>query len=483
MEGTSFCPDRRSFGEVTVEEAEAVRLRPRGVATEFRAPRLKYTWRPPQSLWEQLPPNFELPLQGVVAPDGVRRFYPWTSFEHFLALTSAGGLAILCQRQGLSGHQRHSYRTMRLLFLLARRMAEFFDHKFNHTRDLSIVPSGRTDPTETDILPDDLGQDPRGRGERWSMQGLIARGAEAARSAGYVQPSTAHCIHYGLIEAARLKPLPIPEDKVPLLVRSALFNVDPIEELDPELLDIVTERLLLALRHHLEDATDRFYKWFLPPHSSLVHQIAKQKQSRGGQLEQEDVRKALLWLGGQAYEFASNSIRAQMRCFQNALPIRLTDRERLLFESMHLPQPYLGNLPLTLLVERFGFIKGLLWELWESLPDLGLVPVLYRLLDYYATMAARRREVDRLIKSGRPLVFDEAAYEPQTQCNFFQEIAAEIREIRGIDCGCWRREWWAELKGKPGAKLRILHRCLVCNAQAETMLTCEEFANVGRSIR
>src|SRR5262249_55085825 len=160
-----------------------------------------------------------------------------------------------------------------------------------------------------------------------------------------------------------------------------------------------------------------------------------------------------------------------MRIFQNALPQRLSDRERLLFEHMYLRQPYLGNLPLVLLIERFDFLKGLLWELWEDLPDLGLVPVLYRLLDYYATMAARRREADRLIKSGRPITFDEAVYEPQDQSNLFQDIAAEIREIRGIDCGCPRREWWAELNGKPGAKIRILHRCLACAVQIETILT------------
>jgi hypothetical protein len=171
-----------------------------------------------------------------------------------------------------------------------------------------------------------------------------------------------------------------------------------------------------------------------------------------------------------------------MRTFQNALPERLTDREQLLFEHMHLRQGYLGNLPLALLVERFGFLKGLLWELWESLPDVSLGPVLYRLLDYYSTVAARRREVDRLIKSGRPIPFDEAVYEPQGQGNLFQEIAAEVREIREIDCGCPRREWWAELKGKPGAEIRIVHRCVACEFRIETTLPREEFARLGRSI-
>jgi hypothetical protein len=131
---------------------------------------------------------------------------------------------------------------------------------------------------------------------------------------------------------------------------------------------------------------------------------------------------------------------------------------------------------------RFGFLQELLWELWEDLPDLGLVPVLYRLLDYYATMARRRREVDRLLKSGRPIQFNEAVYEPPEQRNRFQDIAAEIREIRGIACGCQRREWWAELKGEHASQIRILHHCLACAVQIETIVTGKEFAARGQAI-
>src|SRR5262245_23665059 len=142
MEGTSARPDRIHFGEITVDETEAVRRRPRGVATAFQARRYKYTWRPPEALAEQSPPQFELFLQCVVTSDGLRRFYPWTGYEAFLAHASAGGLAILCQRQKLGPQERYSYRAMRLLFLLARRMGEFFGHWFYHGRDLSIVRAG-----------------------------------------------------------------------------------------------------------------------------------------------------------------------------------------------------------------------------------------------------------------------------------------------------------------------------------------------------
>jgi hypothetical protein len=42
---------------------------------------------------------------------------------------------------------------MRQLFLLARRMGEFLGHRFDHSRDLTLVPSARTDPTEKDASP------------------------------------------------------------------------------------------------------------------------------------------------------------------------------------------------------------------------------------------------------------------------------------------------------------------------------------------
>lgn len=268
--GSSVRPVNSSLGEITVEEAEAVCLRPHGATTPLNAPCHKYTWRPSETLHEQLPQGFELSLQCVMHPDGVRRFYPCISFKSYLAQASAGGLAILCQRQELSANELHSYRAMRFLFLLARRMRECFRHRFDNRQDLFVVSSGRLDPAEKDILPDDLGKEVDGKGEPWSVEGLIIRGAEAVRLGGYVRPTIAHCIHYGLIEAARLKPLPIAEDRVATLVRSALFHIDPGEEVGPDLLHIVTERTLVALQRHLEDTTDNFIKWLLGPKSSLV---------------------------------------------------------------------------------------------------------------------------------------------------------------------------------------------------------------------
>jgi hypothetical protein len=269
---------------------------------------------------------------------------------------------------------------------------------------------------------------------------------------------------------------------VPGLVHSALFNVDQNEEMDPSLVETVTERLLIALDRHLEEENSKFEKWFLGPKSSLVHQLSKQKRSPGGELDEGEVAKVLLHQGWQAYQYASNCIHAQMRIFQNALPTPLTDIERVRFEHAFLPQPYLGNLPLVLLAPRVGFVQGLISDIWEQLPDLSLVPVLHRLLDYYATMAVRRREADRTIKRRRSVPFVEAAYVPRQRTQRLQELAAEVRELDRIDCGCPRRDWWAELTGRTKKEIRIKHHCSACYFKVESVLPHARVAEIGRNL-
>jgi hypothetical protein len=482
MAGATVQPSAYRLGDIRVQPAEPLCVRRDASAAFVKFPRFQYTWHPPETLQEQLPQGFTLSLQCVLDSTGLRRFYPWNGLETFLTLASSGGLAILCRQQSLGPNARHSYRAMRWLFLRTHRITEHFRHRFDSSRDLTIALSGRSERQEKDVLPADLGMDAHGQGHRWSVTELIARGKTAASAAGCPRPTMAQCIHHGLIEAARRNPLRIAQDKVPELIRSTLFNVASQDAPCPELVEMVTERLLTALQRHLDKDTGPFEKWFLGSNNSLVHQLAKQKRSTGGALEEEDVRRVLLHLGWQSYEFASNCLHAQMRIFHNALPDPLTDRERLLFEHLHLRQPYLGNFPLLLLAPRLGFIKGLLWDLWEMLPNRSLVPVVHRLFDYYATMAARRREADRRIKQPRPARLVEEIHVPSRSSQRFQELAAALRELKKIDCGCPRRDWWAELKGRPGTKIRIMHRCMACDFQKETILTREEFKELGPSL-
>src|SRR5262245_23094254 len=171
LAGAGAGRNRSGVGVIRIEAAEDLRLPRPGAASPLKLRRLQYTWRPPQALDEQLPAGFALALQCVTGPDRVRRFYPPNSFEGFLAQAWLGGLAVLWQRQHLGGAELSSYRAMRLLLLRVRRMAEHFRHRFDSSQELTVVPSGRTEAGDRNVLPEDLGLDARGRGQGWGGQG------------------------------------------------------------------------------------------------------------------------------------------------------------------------------------------------------------------------------------------------------------------------------------------------------------------------
>jgi hypothetical protein len=332
----------------------------------------------------------------------------------------------------------------------------------------------------------DLGFDEQGRGGPWTLGELTRRGAEAARTAGWDRPTIQQQIQHGLLEAARRLPLSIPAADVPKLIRSALFNVSPaFDELEPELIDMVVERTQEALARHLdpqEQNATRFDGWFGGPHSSFVHQLAKKKRSRGGKLPEKEVREVLLYMGWRAYERMSECLDAQMQVVQNALPLSLTERERLLYEHMYFRQPYLGDMPLVLLKERFSFLTAVIAELWSRVPDMGAVPIFHRILAYYADMAVRRREIDGERKRSQPIRFSDDAYAPPNIEDRFQVITACSREKRRIACKCPHSDWLAQLERATAAHITITHQCMSCDFRITTTVSREEFIKFGFSL-
>src|SRR5262249_36348027 len=164
MDGNNLRRQQADVGVITIEEEGCITLPHRSTQTTVTATSFRCLWQPTGRLKRHLFEGFQLPLRCVIGHDGLRRIYPYASFEGFIELASAGGLAILCQHQKLTKRQRHSYRLMRFLFQKARRMSEFFRNSFKYSRDLYIVKSARSDPSERDILPDTVGLDARQQG-------------------------------------------------------------------------------------------------------------------------------------------------------------------------------------------------------------------------------------------------------------------------------------------------------------------------------
>jgi hypothetical protein len=194
------------------------------------------------------------------------------------------GLEILRHMKTMSGEQHHSYLAMRLLFSRVREMHAHLNRKFDAARDLFIRPRGRPAHDDYSVLPADVGLDRDGRGKSWSIREFTSRGREAARARGISRPNSQQAIHYGFAEAAQLRPLLLPDGKLPVLVRDALLDALALGEDRPEpaMIEWVNERVLIAVYRRLDDDNDRFNRWFLPGKGNLSKQLAGTKQTPGG---------------------------------------------------------------------------------------------------------------------------------------------------------------------------------------------------------
>ena len=313
----------------------------------------------------------------------------------------------------------------------------------------------------------------------------------------------------------------MPSAQVPALIRLALFDIDGEAALSRELLQQVEERLLAAIFPHLLDAPDDFDQWFLSSQNTLVKQLANQKSKMGGRLPREDVRRALLHLGWQAYGYVGPCIHGLMRTIKNSLPA-LNDYEKGLFEHMHESQPYYGNLPAALLAERMPFLRRGVLAIWNDPQNPVHVGVLHRLFDDYGQMVRARRTADQQFKRkggairehpGASDSHDEAAgasksedsirkrsnLGPVTQAGLsigcsenvcapparnqlFADIADHLRELHGIECPVRCTQWDYRLEEETAEPLTIVVRCECQQVAKSIRLSRELFAREARRI-
>src|SRR5262249_27355201 len=148
-------------------------------------------------------------------------------------------------------------------------------------------------------------------------------------------------------------------------------------DLTDERREAVLDRSLEALERHLGDGAAEFDAWFAGPKNSLVRQLAQQKRAPGGQLERNLVRRMLQDLGWASYCSVADGVTVMMSVFQGPPPEPLTEAERLRFEQTYFKQSHFGQLPLVLLVERFGFLKSVLWDIGETPSNRRAISIFY----------------------------------------------------------------------------------------------------------
>jgi hypothetical protein len=453
-------------------------------------PSAVYAWRPPPDLRPEIPEGYPLALRCHVGEDGLRRFSLIATrmgpkgasrkgrFIDHIAVMMAGGLAILDRLKGLGGEGRSSYRMMGFILQYARRMRAYRRRSFNCPKDLLIAsPAGSTEGTVIDWIAPQANR-PGRAGDL--VNHLISEGRDAARGAGITRPTTSECIHHGLAAHARSDTARLAVEQVPGLIRAALFESDAAAgSVGPGVQERVAERFSLAFHGHLGDETEEFNRWFLGRNSSIITQLCRAKDGRGGDLRRDLVGGAMLQLGWEAHRYVGDCISLMMQAVARSLPDPLDDREDRIFRQMHLPQPHFGGLPLIMLGDRFEFLEGALQDYIEDPDSPDHTATVHTLLQFYILMSSRRREADREIKRPRSVTFVEQVDSPRrSRSDRFTRIAAHILEERGLGCGCSSPQWDAKLNGEPGDVVRFSCVCLNggCDAAHEVTLARGEFA-------
>jgi hypothetical protein len=373
-------------------------------------------WHPGHSQVSSPSDEFAIILTSPSCTVGERVFAPVDDPEQIIDRARTNGLAILTARGEIKPETARLYRLMWLLYLRVKARRDSFGHQFKTVNDLR-VRDPRQRGSIPHVLPPGLGLAADGTGTTWNPARLLREGEKLAEAESVSIRTTAQKINYGLLAAARLNPMfDLNPKQIKALVRLALFQLGPIaEKISAETRRHVDARLITALKKHLTDDHKEFDDWFLGPHNSLVHQIAKQRLAAGGELDRYHVYQVLLDRGWEAYQYVARCLDAQFRAIMESITPPLTPHERFCFKQRYCRQPYWGGLPFLLLLPRLDVLRPVAHLHFGRPATLrsDWVPTAHRLLEYYIEMANRRREVDRFRKKRAHPTLQEDANAPR----------------------------------------------------------------------
>jgi hypothetical protein len=479
--GTSGCGYIQIIPEDPGVCAKARRLLPGEAMTIER-----YRWVGPPDWSDDLPEGFAFELRCVTTDEGRRCFPTSSGVLGYLANGFAGGLAVLHHTRGLSGEQCFAYRLQWLFFQRTRASREHLRSTLEDVASLRLRRSSRGIEDRNSILPESIGQDARGEGRPWSLDGMLDRGRKAARAQGLLNPRGVDCVRNGLLVAARRNPLWLAPDQVPPLIKMALYDPAGLPRPGPEAPAEIIRRALDAMESHMRDHQAAFDRWFWGRNNSFVKQLAQQKRAPGGAMDRALVRRALLEQGWLAYQQVADCVDAMLDHFRGLLPEPLNAFENRLFERVHRKQPCFGGLPSLMLAERFPLLYPILEEVWAESNNQEAVAVMHRLLQYYEEMAPRRREGDRRAHGKRagalhgdrtpvevPLSPDgdveEGLHRPacRTSLSDLEDLAEALCRDLGITCGCDNPRWILERDedGDIQDRVRLTLYCQNCPAR------------------
>jgi hypothetical protein len=404
--------------------------------------RSRYVWRPPWQI-TRLPSWYELALDCYITASGTRRFTLVELSEcdsaqigeglglvstarGLLLVASIGGHRLLEARGELAPGLLLTNDEARLFLQHIEHRAEYLGPRTGLERALGVCAGGRADRATKTILPEDLGLDTNGEGDRWTIGRLSEEGQDAARAMGIEDPTPQQVLSFGLMEAAKRNPLYLDSvDESAAVVRMALFALpESTDEVTHEQLSYVATHVRSSLHGHLDDSNEQFDKWIKDPDSNLLHRISKRQDCL---IPRDQVKRALLELGWRSLQMIGRCVDVQMQAFRDAFTDPLSKRENLYFSHVFLANPDYGGLPLLLLNERYEILNGPVVNLWNNPGDRHSVAVLHRVLLYYAELIGNRRAADTIYKR-RALARNKDARVP-TEATIVVEPAASTNQL------------------------------------------------------
>ncbi len=399
MDATGAISRNRLYGSVSVSEIPRNEW-PDSENNNAVRRRFRYSWELPYQIVCQLPPEFGgISFEISVDKVGQRRFAPVGGTGPFVAWGGMVGQLMLEDRGEELEADGLSLNELRLASRYVRHLREYIGNTPKLAAALHIVRRGRlSDAFECrDILPDDIGLDASGNGDRWSLRRFTNEGRREAIANGIADPTPHDALTYGLLAASRVAPVACRPDEIFPLLRMALYSLGPSEsQLGPEQRAYIAARLKDELAKHLDDTTAEFDRWAADPKSDLIRSMTRRKNCP---VTRDQVRRGLVDIGIRWLAAQARCIDVAMHAFETVLPHGLQGYERELFAVVYRGDERLAGLPLVLLHERFDFCRPAIIPIWNEPSNQESFDVFYRYLSYFAEVLSKRRAADTRRKS------------------------------------------------------------------------------------
>ncbi len=356
-------------------------------------------WISNRRVIKSVPQDFRLPLRVIRRSDGLRQIVPGCNPRDFLIRAAAGGLGLLQRVKQPTADVLQTYRLMTLLFQWSFSNRCLMSRTIRRAEDLELRRSERDDSSKRDILPEITLTKSEYSSERLTPDQLLKRGRESARERGIPSVSTFHQINLGLLATARHSPNlvnPSNSESIKSCIRLNLFGLNQGERIDDvERIALIEERLLEAVRKHLDLADAEFRKWMWGDFANIVWQLAKRKAIPGGPFSPDQVRFVLFDLLWRSFGYVSDCVRLQMQAVRLAIHPAFSEQERHVFGLWYDAQPWVAGLAPVVLHNQFGLLLPTLADLEAPGADSEQFWQAFSLAMYWSSeMAANRRCAD-----------------------------------------------------------------------------------------